>query len=366
MKIPFLNLKPIHSSIAQELNEKYEKVINSNCFLLGEEVNNFEKEFAYFCGVKYCVSCGSGLDSLYLILKALDIGSGDEVIIPANTSIATALAVSYTGAKPILVEPDEDTYNIDPELLEKAVTVYTKAIIAVHLYGLPAEMDTINKIAKNHNLKVIEDAAQAHGALYKGRRAGSLGYAAGFSFYPSKNLGALGDSGAVTTNDEELACKIRALSNYGSKTKYYHIYKGINSRMDEFQAAYLNTKLTKLGKWNDERKNIVKKYLTEINNLWIKLPNTITDCISSWYIFPIICQYRNQLIEYLKKKEIETIIHYPIPIHLQPAYNDLEISRNKFPLTEKICNEILSLPLWVGMTPDEINYIIREVNNFNI
>ena len=271
-KIAWVSLEPLQNEIKNEIKSKFDEIYNKEIYIQGEEYSNFCNNFAKFCGTKYCVGVGNGLDALMLILKAYDIGQGDEVIVPSNTYIATALAVTYVGAKPIFVEPILKEFNINPDSIEEKINSRTKAIIAVHLYGQCADMDKINLIARKHNLKVIEDAAQAHGALYKGRRAGSLGDAAGFSFYPGKNLGALGDGGAVTTNDRNLAEKVAALANYGSDYKYHHIYKGNNSRLDEIQAGFLDVKLKYLDKWNECRRHIANRYLCEINNPKILLP----------------------------------------------------------------------------------------------
>ena len=272
MKVSFVSFEMMHSEIRTQLDNAYNSVMDSNYFIQGQACSQFEKEFAGYCGAKYCIGVGNGLDALMLILRAMEIGVGDEVIVPSNTYIATALAVSYIGAKPVFVEPDIDTFNINPDLIEEKITKKTKAIIAVHLQGRPADMDSINAFAKKHNLRVIEDAAQAHGARYKGKKIGSLGDAAGFSFYPGKNLGALADGGCVTTNNKEIADKVRALGNYGSDYKYHHIYKGVNSRLDEMQAAFLSVKLKQLDKWNTERRRIAARYLSEINNPLIILP----------------------------------------------------------------------------------------------
>ncbi|WP_040213564.1 DegT/DnrJ/EryC1/StrS family aminotransferase [Clostridium polynesiense] len=362
MKIPFLNFQYMHEPIKEEIVSKFTEVYNKSWFILGEEVKNFEKEFSSFCSADNCIGCGNGLDALYIILKSFQIGNGDEVIIPSNTYIATALAVSYTGATPIFVEPDINTYNINPELIESAITNKTKAIIAVHLYGQPADMDLINKIAKKYNLKVIEDAAQAHGAVYKDKRVGNLSDAAGFSFYPGKNLGALGDGGAVVTKDSELALKIRQFGNYGSDKKYSHIFKGNNSRLDEIQAAFLSIKLKYLELWNDERKRVAKRYLEEIKNEHIILPYVPENVNPVWHIFAIRSTKRNELQNYLKEKGIETLIHYPIAIHLQPAYKELGFKRGSFPISEKLSDEVLSIPMWPGMKDEEIQYIIDVLN----
>ena len=316
MHIPFADFEPMHREIEAEILDKFREVYGKNWFIKGEEVKKFEEEFAAFCNVKHCVGCGNGLDALYLILRGYDIGAGDEVIVPSNTFIATSLAVTYAGAMPVFVEPDISTYTIDVNLIEKAITKKTKAIMAVHLYGQSADMDAINFIAKKYNLKVIEDAAQAHGALYKGKKTGSLGDAAGFSFYPGKNLGALGDAGAVVTNDTQLAEKIRTIGNYGSSKKYHNEYKGVNSRLDEMQAAFLRIKLKKLEEWNEARRKVAKRYNTEINNPSVVLPSESPYSRHVWHVFAIRTPVRDEMKEYLAEKGIETLIHYPIPIHI--------------------------------------------------
>ena len=364
MKIPFVSFEVMHKEIESELDQAYKKVIGSNWFIQGKECEEFEKEFAAYCGAKYCIGCGNGLDALYLILRAYEIGEGDEVIVPSNTYIATALAVTYTGAVPIFVEPEENTFNINPSLIEEKITDKTKAIMAVHLYGQPAKMDEIIDIAKKHNIKVIEDAAQAHGATYKGAKIGGLGDAAGFSFYPGKNLGALGDGGAVVTNDKELADKVRALGNYGSDYKYHHIYKGNNSRLDEMQAAFLRVKLNSLDKWNEERNRIARRYLAEINNPKVKLPITCEDMTHVYHIFAVMCEDRDGLEKYLSDNGIGTNKHYPIPMHMQGAYADLNISEGTYPLAEKISAEELSLPMYYGMSEEQITYVIEKINQF--
>lgn len=366
MKIPFVSFEVMHKEIQEEMLEKFRTIYESNWFIQGQEVQKFEEEFARYCGVKYCVGCGNGLDALYLILKAYGIGKGDEVIVPSNTYIATALAVSYTGAIPIFVEPRIESYNINPEEIEKKITEKTKAIMAVHLYGQPAEMDEILKIAQKYGLKVIEDSAQAHGATYQGKKAGSMGDAAGFSFYPGKNLGALGDAGAVITNDKELADKIRALGNYGSDYKYHHIYQGNNSRLDEIQAGLLRIKLKELDRWNARRVEIAHRYLKEITNPNIILPITSKDCTHVYHIFAIRTKYREQLEAYLNEKEIGFNKHYPIPMHLQKAYQDLNISEGELPLAEEISRTQLSLPMYYGMTEEEISYIIDALNAWKV
>ena len=349
--------------INKELKEATNRVIDSNWYILGKEVENFEREFADYLGVKYCIGVGNGLEALHIILRAYGIGEGDEVIIPSNTYIATALAVSYAGATPVMVEPDERTYNINPDLIEKEITKKTKAIMPVHLYGQACNMDPINKVSKKYNLKVIEDAAQAHGATYKGKKCGALGDASGFSFYPTKNLGALGDAGAVTTNDKELAKKVRALRNYGSEKHYYNKYMGFNSRLDEMQAAILRVKLRHLEEFNKERKTIAQFYLNGLQNTNLILPYVPEWSEPVWHQFVIRTRKRDELQEYLKDSGVETAIHYPVPIHLQEAYKYLGYKKGDFPIAEKIANEVLSLPMWVGLGEKEIELIYIMVKS---
>lgn len=363
-KITYLDLGRIHDEIRSELDAAYARVMEREWFIQGEECKQFEAEFAAYCGAKACVGVGNGLEALLLILKAYGIGPGDEVIVPANTFIATALAVSYAGAAPIFVEPDEKSCNIAPELIENSITPRTKAIIAVHLYGQPADMRPIVKVAHKYGIKVIEDAAQAHGAKYYGERTGVLGDSAGFSFYPGKNLGALGDGGAVVTNDLELAAKVRALANYGSDYKYHHIYKGNNSRLDEMQAAFLRVKLRSLERWNQRRRVLAERYLTGLKNEKIVLPQVIAGAEAVWHIFAIHCEARDELAQYLKERGIETNCHYPIPPHLQEAYADLNISEGRFPVAERLAKTELSIPLYYGMTDEEADYIIMCLNRF--
>lgn len=364
MNIPFVSFEKMHKEVEGELKEAFDRVLAKNWFIQGEECDAFEKEFAEYCGSKYAVGCGNGLDALYLILRAYGIGEGDEVIVPSNTYIATALAVTYTGATPVFVEPSMKTYNISAKRIEEKISNKTKAIIAVHLYGQPASMDKILKIAKEHDLKVIEDSAQAHGAEYKGRRTGSMGDAAGFSFYPGKNLGALGDGGAVVTNDKEIADKVRAIANYGSDYKYHHIYKGNNSRLDEMQAAFLRVKLRQLDKWNRDRQNTAKKFTEGITNSEIILPMIKDDRTHVFHVYAVRCERRNELEKYLKDKGIGTNKHYPIPMHLQGAYKDLGIKEGELPRAEKISCTELSLPMYYGMSDEESNYIIQCINEF--
>ncbi|SES84753.1 DegT/DnrJ/EryC1/StrS aminotransferase family protein [Natronincola peptidivorans] len=361
-EVKFLDMESMHQSIKKEIFSALNKAYDSNWFIMGKELANFEKSFAQYCQVKHCIGVGNGLDALHLILRGYGIGEGDEVIIPANTFIATALAVSYAGAVPVLVEPDENAYNINPSLIENAITKKTKAIIAVHLYGQPADMDAINNIAKTYKLKVIEDAAQAHGALYKGRQTGTLGDAAGFSFYPGKNLGALGDGGAITTNDDDLAEKLNLLRNYGSSKKYHHQLKGFNSRLDEVQAVFLNIKLSYMDQWTRERRSIAEEYMKKLKDTKIITPYVPEWIDSAWHLFVIRCKKRDQLKKYLANQGIGTMIHYPIPIHLQEAYRELR--DGDFPLTEILSNEVLSLPIWVGMKEEDVDYICQHILTF--
>lgn len=365
MNIPFVSLEPLQKEIRSELDEAYRRVIDRSNYIQGEECEFFEKEFAAYCGTKYCIGVGTGLDALYLILRALDIGKGDEVIIPSNTFIATALAVSYAGALPVLADPDINTYNLDPEKLEAKISEKTKAIIAVHLQGRMADMDAICAVARRHGIKVIEDAAQAHGTRYKGKRAGSFGIAAGFSFYPGKNLGALGDGGCVTTDDEDLAKRIRALGNYGSDYKYHHIYKGTNSRLDEIQSAFLRVKLRHLDRWNKERRRIAARYIREIHNPLITLPlESNAEYEHIYHVFAIRCNQRDKLERYLNTNGIGTVKHYPIPIHMQRAYRDLGIKEGELPIAEEISRTILSIPMFYGMDEESVNYMISKLNRF--
>ena len=361
MKVPFLDLTAIHAELRDDFDAAYRRVMDSGWFILGPEVEAFEAEFAAYCGTTQCIGVGNGLDALHLILRALEIGAGDEVIVPANTYIATWLAVSFAGATPVPVEPDERTYNIDPAKIEKVVTRKTRAVIAVHLYGQPAEMDPINKIAKSHGLRVIEDAAQAQGARYRGRIAGSLGDVAAFSFYPGKNLGALGDAGAITTNDAQLAERVRLLRNYGSPIKYQHDVKGFNSRLDELQAAFLRVKLQKLDEWNEQRRSRANIYLRLLKDANLILPFVPRHLEPIWHQFVIRHRRRNQLQEQLAAAGVATMIHYPTPPHLQHAYADLGLSPDSFPLSEAMASELLSLPISSHLSDEEATYVASQI-----
>ena len=364
MKIPFVSFKPLETELDKQLRNAFERVYSRSWYISGKEDEMFEREFASYCDRKYCVGVGNGLDALFLALKALGVHAGDEVIVPSNTYIATALAVEYTGATPIFVEPNINTYNIEYNYIEKAITSNTKAIIPVHLYGQSCDMDPIMNIAEKYNLFVVEDCAQAHGAQYKGKIVGSFGNAAGFSFYPGKNLGALGDAGAVVTDDLELSKKIRALGNYGSDYKYHHIYMGNNSRLDELQAAFLLEKLPLLDKVNDDRRRIASKYINGIKNPEIILPYVPKYTIPVWHIFAIRCKRRNELEEFLNAAEISTNRHYPIPMHLQACFRNMGFKEGAYPVAEDISSTELSIPMFYGMTDDEIQYVIDRINEF--
>lgn len=365
MNIPFVSFKPLERELDTELRAAFERVYTNSWYIEGKEDEKFEVAFAEYCESKYCVGTGNGLDSLMLALKALGISSGDEVIVPSNTYIATALAVTYVGAKPIFVEPDIRTFDVDPNRIEEAITSKTKAIMPVHLYGQPCDMEPIVEIAKKHNLYIVEDCAQAHGATYKGKKIGSFGDAAGFSFYPGKNLGALGDAGATVTNSKELADKVRALGNYGSDYKYHHIYQGNNSRLDEMQAAFLAAKLPILDKVNENRRATAKKYLEGIKNKEVILPYVPEYANPVWHIFGVRCKRRKELEEFLNSKGIGTNKHYPIPMHLQECYKDLGFKKGDFPIAEEISDTELSIPMYYGMTDEEVQYVINSINMFN-
>jgi len=365
--ISFLDLKKVNAPYEAAFELKLKNMLYKGWYVLGEEVSNFEKAFADYCEAQYCIGVGNGLDALILILKAYKqlgkLSTGDEVIVPANTYIATILAILQADLVPVLVEPDIDTYTINPDLINEKIASKTKVILAVHLYGQLADMDTINAIAKRNNLFVIEDAAQAHGATNtEGIKAGNLGDAAGFSFYPGKNLGALGDAGAITTNDAELAKMLFSLRNYGSHTKYQNDYIGINSRLDELQAAFLNVKLPELDKENERRKIIVNHYLSNISNPKIILPVYNGGAHHVFHVFVIRTDDRNRLQQYLNENGISTMIHYPIPPHKQQALP--EWNKLSFPITEKIHSEILSIPLSPVMTIEEADFVISILNKY--
>jgi len=371
--IKFLDLKAINDSFEPQLSESIKRVLDSGWYIHGNEVDNFEVEYANFIGTKYCIGVANGLDALRLILKAyLELGvlkEGDEIIVPANTFIASILAITDNRLSPILIEPDINTYNINPFLIKDKITDRTKGIMLVHLYGLNAMHPEIDRIAKKYNLLLIEDNAQAIGAYFDGKRTGSLGHASGHSFYPGKNLGCLGDGGAVTTNNEELASTIRALANYGSTKKYICNFKGYNSRLDEIQAAVLRTKLPRIDKDNQRRSEIAKYYLNEIKNPSIILPHlnvepktVVNELGHVWHLFVVRAIKRKKILNYLLKNEIQTLIHYPVPPHKQSAYKDWNIL--SFPITEKIHNEVLSLPISPVMNDSEVKKLVSVLNEF--
>ena len=364
MRVPFNDFGPMQIELKKEMQSAYERVYERAWYIDGVEKKEFEDAFASYCGVNHCIGVGNGLEALRLILQGMHIGQGDEVIVPATTFIATALAVSYVGATPILVEVNKDYYTLDCDLIEEKITSRTKAIIAVHLYGQCCDMDRINLIAKKHGLKIIEDAAQAHGALFKRKKAGSLGDAAAFSFYPGKNLGALGDAGAVVTNDKELADEIRALSNYGSIQKYHHVYQGTNSRLDELQAAFLQVKLPYIDKWNEWRRRTAEKYLQLIDNNKIVLPKVSEDTEAVWHVFAIRTENRDELEKYLNENNIGTTIHYPVAMHLQKAYEGLGLKEGDLPVAEMIAAQELSLPMFYGITDEQIEQVCYILNKW--
>lgn len=361
MSVPFLDLKAPCDELRDDLDAAFRRVMESGWFILGREVEAFEAEFAAYCGARHCIGVGNGLDALHLILRAMEIGPGDEVLVPSNTYIATWLAVSYTGATPVPVEPDEATWNIDPKRLEAAITSRTRAILPVHLYGQPADMDPILEVAKRHGLKVVEDAAQAHGARYKGRRTGSLGDAAGFSFYPGKNLGALGDGGAVTTDDDGLAARIRMLRNYGSREKYVNEVVGFNSRLDELQAALLRVKLRHLDEWNERRGEMVAIYLERLAGSGLGLPQVLAESDPVWHLFVVRSPRRQLFLDELTKNGIGWLIHYPIPPHLQEAYRPLGYGQGSFPVAERLAEEVFSIPIGPHLVADELAAVVEAL-----
>ena len=364
MKIPFADFAPMHKEVREEMLEAFTQVYDDSWFIQGKNCNKFETNFAKYCNTNFCIGCGNGLDGLHMILLGLGIGAGDEVVVPAQTFIATGLAVSYCGAKPVYVDIESQYYALDPEKLEAAITPKTKAIMMVHLYGQVGRYDEVKAIADKHNLYIIEDAAQAHGALYKGKSAGSLGIASEFSFYPGKNLGALGDGGAVCSNDKDLAEKIRVFANYGSRQKYVHESKGFNSRLDELQAALLDIKLKNLDKWLAGRSAIAERYLAEIKNPAIKLPELNPDSVHSWHIFAVMVEDREKFEAYLDGAGIAHQRHYPFAMHEHEAYKDLGYKQGSFPVAEYNAAHEVSLPLFYGMNNDEVSYVIDVLNEY--
>ncbi len=367
MKIPFLDLKSPHSELREELEAASRRVMESGWFIMGPECEAFEAEFAAYCGARHCVGVGNGLEALHLTLRAMGIGEGDEVIVPSNTYIATWLAVSYAGATPGPVAPDGRTHTLDPARVEEAVTPRTKAVMPVHLYGQTADMDAINEIAARRNLRVVEDAAQAHGASYRGRRAGTLAAAAGFSFYPGKNLGALGDAGAVVTDDAELADRVRVLRNYGSRVKYEHESRGYNSRLDELQAALLRAKLTRLDAWNARRRRVAESYLQQLEGVaGLTLPHVPGWAEPVWHLFVVRTPARARLQEHLAGAGVGTLIHYPKPPHMQAAYSDAGHRAGDFPLAERLAGEVLSLPMGPHLSDEAVEYVVSKLSSFAV
>ena len=361
MKVPFLAFPPIYEELRAELDAAYARAMRSGWFILGTEVEAFEQAFARYCGARHCVGVGNGLDAMALVLRAWGIGPGDEVIVPANTYIATWLAVSQVGARPVPVEPDPRTFNLDPGRIESAITPRTRALLPVHLYGQCADMAPIAAAARARGLRVLEDAAQAAGATYRGARAGTLGDAAGFSFYPTKNLGAFGDGGAVVTDDAALAERVRLLRNYGSTVKYHNEVKGTNSRLDELQAALLGPRLDVLDAWNARRERLARRYHDGLARTGLVLPRAADGNGHTWHQYVVRTPRRQALQDGLAARGVSTMIHYPVPPHLQPAYAELGLARGALPITEAIHDEVLSLPMGPHVTQAEADYVIESV-----
>lgn len=364
MEVPFADLRPLERELRGDIESAFRRVLDTSWYIRGKECETFERAFADYLGVGQCVGCGNGLDALEIALKALGIGPGDEVIVPAHTFVATALAVTRTGATPVLADIEPVTFNLDPDAIGPVISPHTAAIVPVHLYGQSADMNPILEIARSHGLAVVEDCAQAHGAKYAGCRVGTLGDAAGFSFYPGKNLGALGDAGAVVTSDYGVARRARALGNYGSEKRYRHDMLGANSRLDEIQAAILSAKLTSLDSVNKARASVADRYRKEINNPAVTLPGVRDGSTHVWHVFGVRCASRDELHNHLKRKGVNTNVHYPTPVHLQPCYRSLGYSEGDFPIAESIAREELSLPLFYGMTSEQIEHVVESVNGF--
>lgn len=360
--IKFLDLEKINNRYRTELEDRFKVILDKGWYLQGNENKIFSENFASYCGTQHCVGVANGLDALTLLIRASGFGPGDEIIVPSNTYIATILAISNNGCTPVLVEPDMDTYNIDVNKIEEKITSKTRAIMVVHLYGYAVAMDKVNEIAKRHNLKVFEDCAQAHGAIYNGKRVGNLSDGGAFSFYPGKNLGCFGDGGAVTTNDKDLYEKIKAIANYGSHVKYQNLYKGVNSRLDEMQAAVVDVKLKYLDADNQKRREISKYYRDNIKNEHIILPKAYAEEAHVWHVFAIRSESRDKLQQYLTDKGIQTLIHYPIPPHKQQAYS--EWNHESYPLSEKIHSTILSVPMSPVLTDDEVETVVKALNDY--
>ena len=365
MNVPFLSFGPMNAAIRPEIMKAFEQFFDKAWYVLGEKVSEFEKEYAAFNKVDHAIGLSNGLDALHLALRACGVGAGDEVIVPSNTYIATLLAVSYVGGTPVLVEPVKETYNIDPSKIEAAITSRTKAIMPVHLYGQACEMAPIMAIAKKHNLFVIEDNAQAHLATSNGQLTGSFGHINGTSFYPGKNLGALGDAGAVTTNDVTLAEKAKMLRNYGSQKKYYNEVIGYNMRLDECQAALLSIKLKYLQQWTDQRKKIAAYYDEALKNVGdLVLPAIAEGCTHVYHLYVVRTKKREAFQEFLQKNGVGTLIHYPVPPHLQKAYVDLKFKKGAFPIAEEIADSCVSIPLWPGMKEEESAWVVETIKKF--
>ncbi|MBQ6461087.1 DegT/DnrJ/EryC1/StrS family aminotransferase [Candidatus Saccharibacteria bacterium] len=366
MKIQFNVLDRQYQKFQKEYDKAVLKTLRGGFYVLGPEVDSFEREFAKFVGVKHCVGLASGLDALWIGLKVLGVGPGDSVLVQSNAYIATVMAITMVGAEPIFVEPDEN-YNMNVDKIEESISNNTKAVIVTHLYGQPtSRMDFVQKICKEHNLYLVEDCAQGHGSRYDGKMTGSFGDIGCFSFYPSKNLGCFGDGGAITTNSEKIANDFRVFRNYGSEKRYYNKVIGTNSRLDELQAALLRVKLKHLKELQDERDSLAKKYLEGIKNPLIKLPLIADKCVPVWHLFVVRCEKRDELIKYLEQNNIQALIHYPVPPHLQEAYRDLGYKKGDFPIAEEYANTVVSLPLYIGMTDEEIEYVIEVINRFEV
>jgi dTDP-4-amino-4,6-dideoxygalactose transaminase len=363
--IPFLSLEPMHAPLREKFLSEFTSVLEASNYVLGSKVEKFEREYARYQGAKHCIGVGNGLDAIRIALEACGVGAGDEVIVPSNTFIATALAVSQLGAKPVLVEPRLDTYNLDPKQIANALTAKTKALMPVHLYGQPCEMDAIMEIAKSRGLAVIEDNAQSHGSTYRGKQAGTFGAASATSFYPGKNLGALGDGGAITTDQDSIAHDSRMIRNYGSVEKYRHERKGLNSRLDEVQAALLSVKLDHLEAWNIERRKIAAIYDSELKGVGdLATPYVAEGAVPVYHLYVIRTRKRDALQAHLTERRIGTMIHYPTPIHLQKAYADLGHRAGDFPIAEEISRTCLSLPLYPGLGGAAIERVVSAIKGF--
>lgn len=361
MRIPILDLVETHRQIQEEIDEAVKRVVASGWYIGGPEVQAFEEDFAAYCGAGHCVGVGNGLDALHLSLRALEVGPGDEVIVSSNSYIATVLAVSMTGATPIMVEPDPLTHNLNPSAIEAAITPRTRVVLPTHLYGQPADLDPILEVVRAHDLKLVEDAAQAHGASYKGRRIGAHGDVVAWSFYPTKNLGALGDAGAVTTNQSEIAQRIRRLGNYGATTRYVNEVKGFNSRLDPIHAAVLRVKLQHLDEWNERRRAIAAFYQSALPSSGLILPYVPNGFDPAWHLFVVRSPNRSELQAHLADAAVETQIHYPIPPHLQQAYADFSYSRGNFPIAEMLADEVLSLPIGPHLSMEQAERVAEVI-----